>query len=329
MRLSRLMGAAGWSALAGIAMFEAGVVARDLGVPVARGFSREAGTGQAGTGQVAGTAATGQVAMFGEADAYELFMGRWSRQIAPLLVEFASPGSTGSVLDIGSGTGALSAAIVAAKPAALVTGIDPSSEYVAFARARQSSPRARFIVGDAQRLEFPDGQFDATLSLLVVNFIPDRDRALREMIRVTRAGGVIAAAVWDYGGGMEMLRSFWDEAVALAPAAEKRDERHMPLCGPAELAAFWRAHGLRQVEEQPLVIRTTFASFDDYWRPFLGRQGPAGAYVASLSEAERGELASRLRRRLAVGGRDGSFTLTARAWAVKGIKPAESGRPER
>jgi SAM-dependent methyltransferase len=259
--------------------------------------------------------------MFGGADAYELFMGRWSRHLAPLLVDFAVPGAADSVLDIGSGTGALTAAIVAAKPGARVTGVDPSSEYIAFARARQPSARVRLLVGDAQRLELPDGQFDATLSLLVVNFIPDRDRAIREMIRVTRTGGVVAAAVWDYGGEMEMLRSFWDEAVALAPAAEKRDERHMPLCRAGDLAAAWRAHGLRQVEERPLVIRTVFASFDDYWRPFLGGQGPAGAYVASLTEAERERLASRLRSRLAGNGREGAFSLAARAWAVKGVKP--------
>jgi SAM-dependent methyltransferase len=260
--------------------------------------------------------------MFGESDAYERFMGRWSRQLAPSFVAFAGVRAGDSVLDVGSGTGALAAAVVRLDARTRVTGVDPSPEYVAFAARGLSSDRARFLVGDAQHLELPDAAFDRTLSLLVVNFIPDRDKALREMIRVTRPGGVVAAAVWDYGRGMEMLRVFWDEAVALAPAADRRDERHMPLCRPAELAAFWRAHGLLQVEEQPLTIRMEFESFDDYWAPFLGGQGPAGAYVASLPEAGRAALAERLRRRLAGAAPGRPLTLRARAWAVRGTRPA-------
>jgi hypothetical protein len=136
---------------------------------------------------------------------------------------------------------------------------------------------------------------------------------------VTRPGGVIAAAVWDYGDGMEMLRVFWDEAVALDPAVAGRDERHMPLCRPGELTALWRANGLARVEEQPLVIELAFESFDDYWRPFLGGQGPAGAYAASLPDDRRAALESRLRKRLLAGRPDGPLALQARAWAVKGV----------
>lgn len=263
-----------------------------------------------------------QQSIFAESDAYERFMGRWSRQLAPLLMRHAEVADGDSVLDIGSGTGALSVALIEALPTVRVTGVDPSSAYVSAAQARASSERARFLVGDAQALELPGQAFDKTLSLLVVNFIPDSTRALREMVRVTRTGGIVAAAVWDYGDGMEMLRVFWDEAVALNPAIAARDERNMPLCRAGELAVLWRANGLQQVDEQPIVIPMAFASFDDYWQPFLGGQGPAGAYTAALSSEARGALEARLRRRLLGERKDGPFTLQARAWAVKGVVPA-------
>jgi SAM-dependent methyltransferase len=256
---------------------------------------------------------------FAESDAYERFMGRWSRRLAPLLVKFASVGERDSVLDVGSGTGALAFAIAEAIPSARVTGVDPSSAYVRFAQARTPDDRVRFIVGDAQALELPSANFDKTLSLLVMNFIPDSTKALREMTRVTRPGGVVAAAVWDYGEGMQMLRVFWDEAVALDSTIAARNESNMPLSRRGELAALWRAQGLQRVEEQPLVIELSFSSFDDYWRPFLGAQGPAGAYAASLPEPRRAALADRLRGRLLGTRPDGPFTLQARAWAVKGI----------
>ena len=256
--------------------------------------------------------------IFAESDAYERFMGRWSRRLAPLLVKLASVGDRDSVLDIGSGTGALTFALAEAAPSGRVTGVDPSGAYVRFAQSRASTDRVRFLVGDAQALEFPDAAFDKTLSLLVMNFIPDPARALREMVRVTRPGGVVAAAVWDYGDGMEMLRVFWDEAVALDPAIAARDERNMPLCKPGELAALWQDQELVRVEEQPIAIELEFASFDDYWRPFLGGQGPAGAYAAALDEPRRAALEARLRNRVLGGRSDGPFTLQARAWAVKG-----------
>lgn len=149
---------------------------------------------------------------------------------------------------------------------------------------------------------------------MVLNFVPDSREALHEMVRATRPEGVVAAAVWDYGDGMEMLRTFWDEAVALDPDAAQRDERHMPLSGGGELSALWRKAGLHDVEEAPLAIDMTFTSFDNYWQPFLGGQGPAGGYVAALDESARDTLRARLRDRL----EDLDCTLTARAWAVDG-----------
>jgi hypothetical protein len=139
------------------------------------------------------------------------------------------------------------------------------------------------------------------------------------MVRVTRKGGTVAAAVWDYGAGMEMLRVFWDEVVKMTPTADSRDERHMPFCRQGDLVNLWRQHGLQDVVEDGLTIQTRFTSFDDYWTPFLEKQGPAGAYVATLSVGERDALKARLRERLLGQGPDRPFALTARAWAVRGV----------
>ena len=157
--------------------------------------------------------------------------------------------------------------------------------------------------------------------MLVINFIPDHEKALAEMRRVTRAGGTVSACVWDYGDGMESLRIFWDEAVALDPAAEPKHERNMKLSREGELGALWRKAGLREVREQALVIEQAFSSFSDFWDPFLKGTGPGGAYVASLTAERRRELETRLRGRLFGGRPDGPIALKARAWCVKGEAP--------
>ena len=260
-------------------------------------------------------------ALFSESEAYERFMGGWSRQLAPSFLEFAGLEDGDSVLDVGSGTGALTVAVLSETESARVIGIDPSPEYVNYANSRTDTDRATFEGGDAQELRFSDASFDKTLSLLVINFIPDPHKALSEMVRVTREGGGVAAAVWDYDRGMEMLRVFWDEAVALDPLAEPRDERHMPFCRSGELADLWQKHGLVDVREEALVIPLEFQSFDDFWSPFLEGQGPAGAYVASLAEGERLKLKKRLRQRLEIEGTAGPIGLSARAWVVRGLVP--------
>lgn len=248
--------------------------------------------------------------MFGNAEAYERFMGRWSRVVAPQLVDFTGVPDAGRVLDIGSGTGSLAFAIAERKSRVQVVGIDPSKEYVAYANSRNPFPdRVSFQLGDAQQLQFPDASFEATLSLLVFNFIPDPGKALREARRTTKPGGPIAAAVWDYGAGMRMLRVFWDAAATTDPRAEKLDEKHMPLCRAGELAQLWKQGGLEGVHEQPLDITMRFESFADYWEPFLLGQGPAGAYARSLDGEKLQWLRGEVKRRLSLAAEDVPFAL--------------------
>jgi SAM-dependent methyltransferase len=262
--------------------------------------------------------------MFGDAQAYDRFMGRWSRLVAPLLVDFAGVPESGRVLDIGSGTGSLAFAIAGKNSQAQVTGIDPSHEYVEYAnRTNPLRERVRFQPGDAQQLDFPDAAFHASLSLLVFNFIPDAGKALREARRVTRPGGGITAATWDYSDGMRMLRVFWDAVVSLDPGAEKLDEKNMPLCRAGELAKLWTQSGLRNVDEQPLEVTMRFESFADYWDPFLLGQGPAGNYVRKIDTDRREALRADLRRRLPLANDDAPFELPARVWAVRGTVPAK------
>jgi SAM-dependent methyltransferase len=260
--------------------------------------------------------------MFGNAEAYERFMGRWSRAVAPLLADFSSVPDNGRVLDVGSGTGSLAFAIAERKPRCRVLGIDPSTEYIAYANSRNPFPdRVGFEVGDAQELHFPASAFEASVSLLVFNFIPDRSKALGETRRVTKAGGRISAAIWDDGAGMRMLRVFWDAAVSLDARAEQLDEKHMPLCRPGELASAWKQAGLENVHEQPLDITMRFESFADYWDAFLLGQGPAGAYVHSLDRGQVEALRGEVRRRLFLSAADVAFVLPARVWSVRGTVP--------
>ena len=259
--------------------------------------------------------------MFADAEAYERFMGRWSTQVAPKLVDFTSLPGPGRLLDVGSGTGALAFSLAERQPQSVVQGIDPSSEYVEYAGRKNPFPdRVRFGVGDAQHLQFADASFDASLSLLVFNFIPDRRKAISEVRRVTKPGGVVAAAVWDYGAGMRMLRVFWDAAVTMDRTAEKSDELHMPLCRSGELESLWKDGGLENVTGQPLEIQMQFASFADYWDPFLLGQGPAGAYVSRIDVSRREALRAEVKRRLRLELENAPFSLPARVWAVRGFR---------
>jgi SAM-dependent methyltransferase len=250
-------------------------------------------------------------------DAYEPYVGRWSRLVARELLAWLAPAPGGRWLDVGCGTGALSAAVLAADPAALV-GLDPSAGFLADARARLGDPRARFVVADARRLPLAAASVDAVVSGLVLNFVPDPAAAVAEMGRVARPGGRVAAYVWDYAEGMELMRRFWEAAAALDPAAAALDEgRRFPLCAPGPLAGLFASAGLAEVTVRPIQVPTTFGNFDDYWAPFLGGQGPAPTYAVSLDPVRRAALREALRRTLPVAA-DGSIPLEARAWAVAG-----------
>ena len=247
--------------------------------------------------------------------------GRWSRLAAREFVAWLGVVPDRKWLDVGCGTGALSATILQYAAPRQVLGIDPSDGFVAYARRSVSDARASFQVGNAMDLPVASDAFDVAVAGLVINFVPDQPKALREMKRATRPGGTVAAYVWDYSGGMQMMRRFWDAAIALDPAALALDEaRRFPLCQPEPLAALFRDAGLDDVELAPLTVPTHFKDFDDFWTPFLGGQGPAPGYVMSLPEDRRNELRDRIRSDLPFGN-DGSIELTARAWAVRGIVP--------
>jgi SAM-dependent methyltransferase len=198
--------------------------------------------------------------------------------------------------------------------------VDRSEGFAAFARARLPADRCRVLVGDAAALPVPDGAFDVVVSGLMLNFLPEPSRGVAEMARAARPGGWVAAYVWDYADGMQMLRSFWDAAVALDPAARELDGgRRFPICAPMPLAALMR-EALAGVEVRPIDVPAVFRDLDDLWTPFLGGQGPAPSYVASLDEEARGALRERLRATLPAEA-DGSIALTARAWAARGRAP--------
>jgi SAM-dependent methyltransferase len=259
--------------------------------------------------------------MFAASAGYERFMGRWSRLLAPPFIAFAGVKNGDRVLDVGTGTGSVASAVEAGMPASQVVGVDPSPAFIAYAQKAAKSDRVQFQVGDAQALTFKAGSFDHALALLVMNFVPDENKAIVEMRRVTRPQGFVSACVWDYDAGMQMLRFFWDEAVALDPALEPRDERHMKLSRQGQLGEFWKKAGLINIKEEPLVIDQAYASFDDYWDSFTRGAGPGGAYVVSLSEDRRRQLEARMRKRLLGDRQDGAFTLKAKAWCVRGEVP--------
>jgi trans-aconitate methyltransferase len=257
-----------------------------------------------------------------QGDAYEAYVGRWSRPVARELLRSLRVPAGREWLDVGCGTGALAQAILERAEPAAVLGIDRSEGFVASARRRVGDPRARFELGDAQALPVASGAFDAVVSGLVLNFVPEPARMLAELARATRDGGTVALYVWDYSGEMEVIRRFWDAARAMDPAAEALDEgARFPICAPAPLARLLRDAGLAEVATFAIDVHAAFRDFDDYWSPFLGGQGPAPGYAASLPEPRRDELRERIRARMPVAP-DGSIPLTARAWAARGTKAA-------
>ena len=252
---------------------------------------------------------------------YERYVGRWSRQVAPKFLSWLNVPAGLKWLDVGCGTGALCAAVLDRCAPASVAGVEPSEGFLKTAKQNLGN-RAALHQGSATEIPLGDASVDVVVSGLVLNFVPDPRAGLAEMARVTGKGGRIAAYVWDYAGKMELMRHFWDAAVALDPAAAKLDEGpRFPLCRPQALEQLFAGAGLKNVAVAPIDIPTPFAGFDDYWQPFLGGQGPAPAYAMSLDETARARLRERIRERMPTSV-DGAISLTARAWAVRGAVAA-------
>ena len=248
---------------------------------------------------------------------YEQYIGRWSRKTAPLFLTWLDQPDGRRWLDVGCGTGALSAAILDHCTPSSVVGVEPSEGFLAVA-VQNLAGKASFVAGDAAALPLDGGTCEVVVSGLVLNFVPALPAALAEMRRVTANGGTIAAYVWDYADGMEIIKYFWDVAASLDSAAARLHEgTRFPVCRPSALQAAFENAGLTEVETTPLDVMAEFADFDDYWRPFLGGQGPAPAFAMSLSEELRAALSAKLRSALprAAGG---AIALRARAWAVRG-----------
>jgi SAM-dependent methyltransferase len=253
-----------------------------------------------------------------QAEAYDRFVGRYSPQLAAALCDFAGIEGGMRALDVGAGTGALTAELAKRLGAANVVAVEPSEPFAQACRARV--PGVEVVAAGAEALPLANDAFDATLSQLVLNFIPDAAAGLREMTRVTHPGGLIAACVWDYSGEMRMLRAFWDAAHEVSPAtAALNDEATMRLGREGELAELWQDAGLLRIRSTPLRARARYENFEDLWAPFVAGVGPAGAFTVSLNEDERSALHDALARRLNTG--DEPFELTARAWAVAGTVP--------
>ncbi|HSM39667.1 MAG TPA: methyltransferase domain-containing protein [Afifellaceae bacterium] len=255
-------------------------------------------------------------------DAYEPYVGRWSRLVAAEFLDWLALPADARWLDVGCGTGALSETILDRAAPRRIVGIDQAEAFIDFAGRRLGDPRATFRSGDAMALPVEDETFDVAVASLVLNFVADPAAALSEMRRAVRPGGTVAVYVWDYAGEMQLMRRFWDAAVALDPAARELDEgNRFPICNPGPLRALFAEAGLGDVQDRAIDVPTVFRDFDDYWSPFLGGQGPAPGYCVSLSEAKRRSLQEKLRGELPAEP-DGKIRLMARAFAVRGVRPA-------
>ena len=260
--------------------------------------------------------ATDRPKLWGATDAYERYMGRWSHRIAPMFLDWigAQPGK--SWADLGCGTGELSAQIAETCAPQLLHGVDTSQPFVEFAANRVAS--GTFTVGDATETELTASTFDYAVSALVLNFIPEKDQALREMARIVRPGGTVGLYVWDYAGHMQNMRYFFDVARDIDPSSTAFDDgQNAPICRPGPLTDALKGAGLNDVEITALDITTEFRDFDDYWEPFLGGTGSAPKYCMSVDDDTRNRIKDTLRKRLPTGP-DGEILIAARAWAAKG-----------
>ena len=257
------------------------------------------------------------------ADGYEAFMGRWSKRLAPVFLDFAEVKDGERVLDVGCGTGSLTFSIAERADVASIEAIDFEEQFVEALRQRNKNPRISARQGDACALPFQNGQFDRALSLLVLHFVSDPAKAISEMRRAVRPGGVVAATVWDNFGGMPSQRMFWDTFCAIEPAAiePRRKGLVRPMTRPGELAAAFLDGGLEQVAETTLTIRMDFAGFEDYWQPLVHGQGNVAAFMSTLPETTTDRLKSSVREAYLCGGPDGTRSFATTAIAVKATVP--------
>ena len=264
-----------------------------------------------------------------DAAVYERSMGRWSRRLAPALLAFAAPGRRGRALDVGCGTGSL-LGVLAEAGFDRIEGVDASDVYAAAAVARFADDgRVAVRQGDAEALPFPDAGFDAALSQLVLQFVTDPEKAIREMARVVRPGGVVAAAVWNSGGGMPHQRMFWDTAALLDPAAGPRRDAAFTrkMTRRRDLSAGFEAAGLVQVTEDAATIWMDFTDFADFWGPLEGGEGTLGKYVTGLDGAAAGRLADALRAAYVSGEADGPRSFACTAGLCRGVVPGGGQAP--
>lgn len=257
------------------------------------------------------------------ADKYDSYMGRWSRRLAPLFLDFAGLAAGERVLEVGCGTGSLTFALPGRANIASVEAIDYEQQFVDAARERNTDRRINIQKGDACNLQFADGQFDRALSMLVLHFVSDPERAIAEMRRVLRAGGIAAATVWDNFGGQPAVRMFWDMLAAFEPVAIERRNAALirPMTQSGELASAFARIGFIDVAETTLAIRMDFANFDDYWIPMVTGQGSQSELLASLSESARQRIESAVRASYLCGKPDGPRSFASLAWAVRGTVP--------
>ncbi|KUL97224.1 SAM-dependent methyltransferase [Bosea sp. WAO] len=254
---------------------------------------------------------------------YDRLMGRWSRLLAEPFIRFAGLEDGERVIDVGCGTGSLTFTLPQAAEIGEIAAIDFSPIFVEEAQRRNTDPRIAIRQGDATAIPFEDGRFDRALSLLVLHFVPEADKAVAEMRRIVRPGGVVAAAVWDHLGGMAVMRMLWDTAAAIDEGAgEARSEYcFRPMTGPGEMRRSFLAQGLRDVTESSLTIRMDYENFADYWEPISAGEGPIGKYVAGLDEPRQTKLREAVRAAYEAGKPDGPRSFASVAWACRGVVP--------
>jgi ubiquinone/menaquinone biosynthesis C-methylase UbiE len=258
-----------------------------------------------------------------DAAGYEQLMGRWSKKLAPLFIDFAGIADGDSILDVGCGTGSLTFALAKAARPDEIIGIDYSPVFVEAAARRNKDPRIAIRQGDACDLPFEDGTFDRALALLVLHFVPDAGKAVSEMRRVVRPGGVVAAAVWDHLGGMPGMRMMVDTVAALGEGGRQLRGRYcfQPMMQPGEMKRTFVEQGLDAVAETELTIRMNYRDFDDYWAPIDAGEGPLGRYMATLDKGERERVGAAVRDAYEAGRPDGPRSFANVAWACRGVVP--------